>query len=87
MHNNRVSIYLDVFYVLGFLKTGTEASSSLNSNFGLVDQTAALIWIRDNIAEFGGDSAKVTVFGHGPGAVCASLLMISPMVINGDDSK
>lgn len=59
----------------------------MNSNFGLVDQTAALIWIRDNIAYFGGNPSSITVFGHGTGAACASLLMISPMMVNGDQSK
>lgn len=52
-----------------------------------MDQTAALIWIRDNIAAFGGNPLSVTVFGHGTGAACASLLMISPMMLNGDQSK
>ncbi|XP_057664860.1 neuroligin-4, X-linked-like [Diorhabda carinulata] len=69
--------------ILGFLKAGTEDTS--RSNFGLVDQIAALIWIKDNIVAFGGDSNSVTLFGHGTGAVCASLLMISPMIIMGND--
>ncbi|CAG9829909.1 unnamed protein product [Diabrotica balteata] len=65
--------------ILGFLKAGVEDTS--RSNFGLVDQVAALVWIRDNIAAFGGDSNSVTLIGHGTGAVCASLLMISPMIL------
>ncbi|CAG9853637.1 unnamed protein product [Phyllotreta striolata] len=69
--------------ILGFLKAGTEEMSK--SNFGLVDQIASLVWIKDNIAAFGGDSNSVTLFGHGTGAVCASLLMISPMVLKGND--
>lgn len=71
--------------VSGFLKAGTEEMSK--SNFGLVDQIASLVWIKDNIAAFGGDSNSVTLFGHGTGAVCASLLMISPMVLKGNESK
>lgn len=50
------------------------------SNFGLVDQVAALLWVKENIAAFGGDPGSVTLLGHGTGAVSASLLMLSPMV-------
>ncbi|KAK4880718.1 hypothetical protein RN001_008864 [Aquatica leii] len=70
--------------VFGFLKTGMEETAS--SNFGLVDQIAALLWVQNNIAAFGGNPNLVTVFGHGTGAVCANLLMLSPMV-NGEGSK
>lgn len=45
-----------------------------------MDQIAALQWVKDNIAAFGGDPSAVTLFGHGTGAVCASLLMLSPIV-------
>lgn len=61
----------------GFLKAGID--SLAKSNFGLIDQIAALLWVRENIAAFGGDPKAVTLFGHGTGAVCASLLMISPL--------
>ncbi|RZC32962.1 neuroligin-3, partial [Asbolus verrucosus] len=65
--------------VLGFLKAGTE--EYFKSNFGLVDQIAALLWVKENIAAFGGNPNLVTLFGHGTGAVCASLLMLSPMIM------
>jgi neuroligin len=44
-----------------------------------MDQVAALHWIQENIAEFGGQPNNVTIIGHGYGAACAHLLMISPM--------
>ena len=50
-----------------------------SSNFGLLDQIAALVWIRDNIAEFGGDPSTITILGHGTGAIFANLLLISPV--------
>lgn len=56
------------------------------SNFALLDQIAALQWIKDNIERFGGDRGAVTVAGHGTGAACASLLMVSP-VANGNFVK
>lgn len=63
--------------VLGFLKPGT--SDHTVSNFGLLDQMAALQWVKDNIASFGGDMGSVTLFGHSTGAACVNLLMLSPV--------
>ena len=48
-------------------------------NFGLMDQVAALHWIQENIQEFGGDPSAVAIAGHGFGAACVHLLMLSPM--------
>ncbi|GFQ84789.1 neuroligin-3 [Trichonephila clavata] len=62
--------------VLGFLPA---VDRSARGNYGLMDQVAALHWIQDNIAEFGGDPYNVTVFGQGHGAACINLLMLSPM--------
>ncbi|GLV39052.1 Neuroligin 1 [Carabus blaptoides fortunei] len=69
--------------ILGFLKAGI--SDQARSNFGLVDQVAALLWVQENIAAFGGDPKSVTLIGHGTGAACVNFLMISPMVSRGAD--
>jgi carboxylesterase type B len=39
---------------------------------------AALVWLKDNIGGFGGDSNRITLSGHGTGAALVNLLMISP---------
>ncbi|KAL0109258.1 hypothetical protein PUN28_014385 [Cardiocondyla obscurior] len=63
--------------ILGFLRPGIRDDTA--SNFGLLDQIAALLWLKENIAEFGGDPNSVTLVGHGTGAIFANLLLISPV--------
>ena len=47
-------------------------------NYGVMDQIAALEWVRDNIGRFGGDAGNVTIFGESAGGVAVTQLMIAP---------
>ncbi|XP_054749902.2 uncharacterized protein LOC129255582 [Lytechinus pictus] len=59
---------------LGFLSTGDNAAPG---NFGSLDQVMALRWVQDNIAYFGGDPTRVTIFGESAGATSVGLHIVS----------
>jgi para-nitrobenzyl esterase len=66
---------------LGFVDLssfGTAAGLRFDSNIGLRDVLAALVWVRDNIAAFGGDPRRVTLFGESAGAGIVTTLLASP---------
>jgi para-nitrobenzyl esterase len=71
------AVVVTINYRLGSL--GWLCHPSLaGGNWGLLDQIAALEWVRENIAAFGGDAERVTVAGQSAGALCAINLLAAP---------
>ncbi|XP_046290753.1 cocaine esterase isoform X3 [Marmota monax] len=62
--------------VLGFFSTGDQHATG---NWGYLDQVAALHWVQQNIAHFGGNPDKVTIFGESAGGTSVSSHVLSPM--------
>ena len=56
-----------------------ESKHHASGNYGLMDQVAALRWVEQNIAQFGGDPRNVTIFGESAGALDINVLMTSPL--------
>ncbi|XP_046507767.1 liver carboxylesterase-like isoform X3 [Equus quagga] len=79
-HENMVVVTIQYrLGIWGFFSTGDEHSPG---NWGHLDQVAALRWVQENIANFGGDPGSVTIFGESAGGESVSVLVLSPLAKN-----
>ncbi|MBR6424011.1 MAG: carboxylesterase family protein [Bacteroidales bacterium] len=68
--------------LLGFLShpvLSAESERGVSGNYGMLDQIAALKWVRANIAQFGGDPDHITLMGQSAGAMSVQTLVTSPL--------
>ena len=70
---------LGVFGFFAHPELTRESEHHASGNYGLLDQVAALRWVKDNAAAFGGDPSNVTIFGESAGSLSVSALMVSPL--------
>lgn len=74
-----VNYRLGVFGLLAHPELSKESPYHASGNYALMDQQAALAWVKKNIAAFGGDPGKVTIAGESAGSISVSALMASPL--------
>jgi para-nitrobenzyl esterase len=74
-----VAYRLGVFGFFSHPELSAESGRQASGNYGLLDMIAGLEWIRRNIAAFGGDPGRVTIFGESAGAIAVSQLCASPL--------
>jgi para-nitrobenzyl esterase len=72
-----VNYRLGIFGFFAHPALSAESAHHGSGNYGLMDQILALRWVRENIANFGGDPNNITVFGESAGAIDTGLLMTS----------
>ena len=73
-----INYRLNVFGFLAHPALSAESPHGASGNYGLLDMVAGLEWVRDNIAAFGGDPGRVTIFGESAGGGAVMSVMLVP---------
>jgi para-nitrobenzyl esterase len=74
-----VNYRLNIFGFFAHPELTHESPQHASGNYGYLDQAAALRWVRENIAAFGGDPGRVTIAGESAGSISVSAQMVSPL--------
>ena len=74
-----VNYRLGVFGFMAHPQLSQESPHHSSGNYGLLDQNAALKWVKANILKFGGDPDKITIAGESAGSIAVSAQMVSPL--------
>jgi para-nitrobenzyl esterase len=74
-----VNYRLGIFGFMSHPELSQESSHHASGNYGLLDQNAALRWVQENVAAFGGDPKRVTIAGESAGSIAVSAQMASPL--------
>ncbi len=74
-----INYRLGLFGFLAHADLTSESPVGSSGNYGLLDQVAALEWVRDNIAAFGGDPGNVTIFGVSAGSWSVNYMVATPL--------
>jgi para-nitrobenzyl esterase len=74
-----VNYRLGAFGFMAHPELTRESPHRASGNYGMLDQAAALNWVRNNIAAFGGDPDRVTIAGESAGSISVSAQMASPL--------
>ncbi len=74
-----INYRVGVFGFLAHPELSAESEYGVSGNYGILDQIAALKWVRDNIEAFGGDPENITISGESAGAISVEILYESPL--------
>ena len=76
-----INYRVNAFGFLAHSELSAESPTKTSGNFGLLDQIAALRWVKENIQQFGGDPNNITIAGQSAGSMSVNCLVSSPLAI------
>jgi len=74
-----INYRLGVFGFFAHPALAKQSEHGVSGNYGMLDQIAALKWVKRNVAAFGGDASRITIFGESAGGMSVAMLMSSPL--------
>ena len=74
-----INYRLGIFGFLAHPELSKESPHKVSGNYGILDQIAALQWVKKNATAFGGDTSRITIAGQSAGSISVNALMVSPL--------